>query len=81
MSRKAPSLAERLRAQREAFELGLQWGCTPAEAIERKKLEQAKARDRAATARLRAKMAGRHPTPPQTPKSPPAPALRGWWHD
>lgn len=32
MARKAPSLAERYRAHREAFELARELGCTPKEA-------------------------------------------------
>lgn len=51
------SLADRFRANREAFELGLQLGCTPAEA--RAEMDRREARDRwaATERRLQAKLA------------------------
>jgi len=79
MAHKAhPPMADRLRALREAFELGRQWGCTPAEAMERQAREAAKVRSQQALASLRAKIAVplRRSHSPET-----TPAIRCWWND
>lgn len=59
MPRDKPPLADRLRAHREAFALAQQLGCTPAEAATELARRQAASNNRAAMARLKAKMAGR----------------------
>lgn len=56
-------LAERLRAHREAFVLAQELGCTPAEAAAELTRRQAATKNRAAMARLHAKMAGRSVNP------------------
>ena len=53
----AQSLAQRFRHAREAFELGLQLGCTPAEAIAERDRRAARERWVATERRLQAKMA------------------------
>lgn len=50
------SLAERLRAHREAFQLALQLGCTPKEAEQEIARRKTAARSREVRARLAAKM-------------------------
>ncbi len=50
------SLAERLRAHREAFELALELGCTPKEAEQEIARRKAAAQAREARARLLAKV-------------------------
>ncbi|WP_068091042.1 hypothetical protein [Novosphingobium rosa] len=71
-----PTTAERTRALREAFELGLQMGCTPAEAAEEMARRRAAAASKAARDRLRAIESRPLPRPNTTPRSP----ARDWWN-
>lgn len=72
----AQSLAERFRANREAFELALEIGCTPAEAAKELRRRAAIARSAESERRLQAKMrampstamrSGHDPEPPRQP--------------
>ena len=77
MPRKAPkpTLAERLRAHREAFDLSLEMGITPADAAKILESRAAAARAREAQARLdRLTQSPLRPEPTADP--PPQP----WWN-
>ena len=66
MAQPKATLAERMRAHREAFELSLKLGCTPKEAEQEIARRNARANWHASKARLDAKIHGR-PAPPPNP--------------
>lgn len=74
MPRRAIPLADRLRAHREAMELALQLGCTPAEA--RQELDRRAAWDR--HRQLMARAAAQR-TNPAREAEPEDPRLLPWW--
>jgi hypothetical protein len=77
----ASSRAERLRAARDAFQLGLEYGCSPAEAVARKASEQMLDRLCQPTPRQRAKQASLAPVPTPQPDPPPSHERRFWWNN
>ncbi|MBA4356055.1 MAG: hypothetical protein C0409_15335 [Novosphingobium sp.] len=89
MPREAITLAQRFRRARESFLLARQLGCSPAQALERKRSEEADRHWRESGERLRAVMACSHPRAPAQakpaavvtpdPTTPAAPRL--WWLD
>lgn len=74
MPRRAISLADRLRAHREAMQLALQLGCTPAEA--RQELDRRAAWDRHRELMARAAAMGARPA---TAPEPDEPRPLPWW--
>ena len=74
MARPKPTIAERMRAHREAFELSLELGCTPKEAEAELERRKAVSHWHASKARLDAKIHGR-PAPLTEPEPPREP----WW--
>lgn len=93
MPREAISLAQRFRRARESFILARELGCSPAEALERKRSEEAARRWRESGERLRAAQArSERPLPGLSitadapasvvaPDHTTPPAQQMWWHD
>lgn len=80
MARKpAPSQAERLRDLRELFLLAMELGCTPAQARVWREKQASIARDRAATARLQARLSALPRAAAPTPETMPPAEI--WWRD
>ncbi|WP_408586550.1 hypothetical protein [Novosphingobium sp.] len=76
-------LADRFRAAREAFVLGCQLGCTPAQARDQMRQRESNARWQETERRLAARAAQR-PAPSATfteITATPADLPRPWWHD
>ena len=73
MPRKAPSLAERYRAHREAFELARKLGCTPKEA--EAELDRRAAHEEWLKGHARLEALRNVPLRPPEPEPPPQP----WW--
>ena len=86
MSRQRQSLAQRFRRSRERFLLARELGCSPAQALERKRQQEADQLWRESGDRLRAALAkpsNRAATHASVVKSDPTtpPAPRMWWLD
>lgn len=89
MPREAISLAQRFRRARESFLLARELGCSPAQALEHKRQQDADRLWRESGERLRAAMAASSTRAPaqsapapvvqDDPTTPPAP--RRWWLD
>ena len=84
MPRNAVSLADRYRAARKSFELALQLGCSPAQARDTMRREEAERQWRESGERLRAAMnrpLTRAPASVVEPASTTPEAPRCWWLD
>lgn len=84
MPRNAVSLADRYRAARNSFELAMQLGCSPAQARETMRREEAQRQWHESGERLRAAMnrpLNRTPVPVVEPAHTTPEAPRRWWLD